>query len=76
MELSSQSLMFLHQGRSALVIFSNILAKENKTPSHLPWLGWFEWKSLELPEEMPQPSQALLLFGIEWEHLPCSASLI
>jgi hypothetical protein len=30
-----------------------------------------KWKSLELLEEMPRPSQVLLLSGIEWEHLPC-----
>ncbi len=76
MEFSSQYLMLLHQWWFALVVFSNTLAKENKTLGHSPRLGWFEWKSLEFLEKMPWPSQVLPLYGIEWEHLTCPASLI
>ncbi len=81
MELFSQYLMLLHQGWFALVNFFDALVKENKTlrclKSHpLPQLGWSKWKSLELPKEMSQPSQALPFSRIKWEHLPCPTSLI
>ncbi len=73
--------MFLHQKWSTPIIFSDALVEENKIPrclrSHpLPQLGRSKWKSLELPKEMPWPNQALPFSKIEWEHLPCLASLI
>jgi hypothetical protein len=81
MEIFSQCLMLMHQGWFAPIVFFDALVEENETlkcleSRHLPWLGWFKWKSLELLEEMPWPTQAFLLSGIEWGHLPSFASLI
>ncbi len=39
-------------------------------------LGWSEWKSLELLEEMPHPSQVLPLIRTQWKHLPCPTYLM
>ncbi len=80
MEFSSQYFMLLHQVQFTPIVFSDVVV-ENKTPRLLqlhvlPQLGLFEWKSLESLEGMPQPSQALLLSRIEWEHFPCPTFLI
>jgi hypothetical protein len=50
-------------------MFFGIFVEEIKTHGGLklrplPQLGWSKWKSLELLEEMPSPSQACLSLGL------------